>query len=148
MFNNKLTLSTIACVNSFKNIAAYVCFQVYHVDSDVHPYPLSLCQNQTSIMNTVEGLYKNEYYTKIKAFFKGWAFESKPLKHVMTTPLLNAHQQVWVSRVLRYDPLYICPMSPLVWHAKEPLLFIDHECRVYFNICKPFTGNGVVPIWI
>ena len=55
----------------------------------------------------------------------------KLLKQVVTAPLPNALQQVWVSQVLEEEHDKRMPCVPVVvWHAKESSLLNGHECWI------------------
>ena len=62
----------------------------------------------------------------------------KSFKQVVTVPLSNARQQVWISQVLGDNLISGYPVLQQVWHVKEPLL-ISQNLHL-------FTGNGNVSI--
>ena len=59
------------------------------------------------------------------------------LKQVVRSPLPNARQQVWASRVLGDGHHKGCwPVTQWVLHVKESSLFKGHECRVWVKLCN------------
>ena len=84
----------------------------------------------------------------------GWAFEPQPRqtqvikssKLVVTAPLLNAQQQVWVSRVLG-NGHYKCFFCFTVGAARQRILIAQWPWvpSIGQNF-QPFTGNGDVSI--
>ena len=64
-------------------------------------------------------------------------------KKVVGDPPLHTRQMVSVSRVLGDDIINGCSMSQCKLHCIQPLLRIDHECRV--KICCPLLIMVMLP---
>ena len=102
--------------------------------SHVHVRTIVYSGSTAAVMQLVE---RSTGMRKV-VFFHPGRDRPKSFKQVVTVPLSNARQQVWMSRVLGDNLINGYPVLQQVWHVKEPLLISQN--------LQLFTGNGNVSI--